>query len=197
VIYTGVATPTEASGLGAFGAFLIAVKERKVNFASLSKAVVHASHASCMIIMIVVCAKVFGYYFTLTQSTQVIVQWVGELHVHRMWIMAFILFGYLVLGCLMDQVAILILTVPIVLPLVKALGFDPVWFGVIVIVMAEVGLVTPPVGLNVFVVARYAKRPLAEIFAGVWPHVVSHLMLLAVMVAFPAIILWLPSKMAP
>jgi hypothetical protein len=93
-------------------------------------------------------------------------------------ILAFILFGYIVLGCLMDQIAILILTVPIVLPLIKALGFDPVWFGVIVIVVAEVGLVTPPVGLNVFVVSRYAKRPLQEIFAGVWPHVFSHLLLL-------------------
>ncbi len=197
VIYAGVATPTEASGLGAFGAFLIALKERKVNRASLTRALVHASHASCMIIMIIVCAKVFGYYFTLTQATQSIVHWVGELHVHRMWIMVIILFGYLVLGCLMDQVAILILTVPIVLPLVKSLGFDPIWFGVVVIVMAEVGLVTPPVGLNVFVVARYAKRPLAEIFGGVWPHVFSHLVLLAFMVAFPAIILWLPSQMSP
>ena len=112
-----------------------------------------------------------------------------------MWVMAIILFGYLILGCLMDQVAILILTVPIVLPLVKSLGFDPVWFGEVVIVMAEVGLVTPPVGLNVFVVARYAKRPLAEIFGGVWPHVFSHLVLLGFMVAFPSIILWLPSKM--
>jgi C4-dicarboxylate transporter DctM subunit len=197
VIYTGVATPTEASGLGAFGAFLIAIKERKVNFKTLSRALVHASHASCMIIMIVVCAKVFGYYFTLTQSTQALVQWVSAMDLHRMVVMTFILLGYLVLGCLMDQIAILILTVPIVLPLVKVLGFDPVWFGVIVIVMAEVGLVTPPVGLNVFVVARYAKRPLAEIFRGVWPHVVSHIVLVAVMVAFPAIVLWLPSKMAP
>lgn len=197
VIYTGIATPTEASGLGAFGAFLIALAERKVDRASLSKALVHAAHASCMIIMIIVCAKVFGYFFTLTQSTQAIVHWVGTLDVSRWVVMAIILFGYLVLGCLMDQVAILILTVPIVLPLVKSLGFDPVWFGVIVIVMAEVGLVTPPVGLNVFVVARYARRPLQEIFAGVWPHVFSHLLLLAVMVAFPAIVLWLPSRMSP
>lgn len=197
VIYTGVATPTEASGLGAFGAFLIALWERKVTRASLAKALVHASHASCMIIMIVVCAKVFGYFFTLTQSTQALVSWVSALDVSRWVVLALIMFGYLVLGCLMDQVAILILTVPIVLPLVKALGFDPVWFGVIVIVMAEVGLVTPPVGLNVFVVARYAKRPLGEIFGGVWPHVLSHLVLLAVMIAFPQIILWLPSKMAP
>lgn len=197
VIYTGVATPTEASGLGAFGAFLIALWERKVTIAGMKRALVHAAHASCMIIMIIVCAKIFGYFFTLTQSTQALVAWVSSLDVSRWVVIAMILFGYLVLGCLMDQVAILILTVPIVLPLVKALGFDPVWFGVIVIVMAEVGLVTPPLGLNVFVVARYAKRPLAEIFGGVWPHVFSHLLLVVVMVAFPQIVLWLPSKMAP
>jgi tripartite ATP-independent transporter DctM subunit len=197
VIYTGIATPTEASGLGAFGAFLLAWREGTVNRASLSKALVHAAHASCMIIMIVVCAKIFGYFLTLTQSTQAIVQWVSSMDLSRWVVLAFILFGYLVLGCLMDQIAILILTVPIVLPLIKALGFDPVWFGVIVIVVAEVGLVTPPVGLNVFVVSRYAKRPLQEIFAGIWPHVFSHLLLLVVLVAFPSIILWLPAQMAP
>jgi C4-dicarboxylate transporter DctM subunit len=197
VIYTGIATPTEASGLGAFGAFLIAIWERKVTRAALAKALVHAVHASCMIIMIIVCAKIFGYFLTMTQSTQAIVSWVGSLGVSPWIVLVIILFGYLVLGCLMDQVAILILTVPVVLPLIKALGFDPVWFGVIVIVVAEVGLVTPPVGLNVFVVARYAKRPLQEIFAGVWPHVFSHLLLLAVLVAFPSIVLWLPQQMAP
>ncbi len=195
VIYTGIATPTEASGLGAFGAFLIVLWERKFTRAGLAKALLHAAHASCMIVMIIVCAKIFGYYFTLTQSTQALVAWVSALEVSRWVILALILFGYLVLGCLMDQVAILILTVPIVLPVIKALGFDPVWFGVIVILMAEVGLVTPPVGLNVFVVARYAKRPLAEIFGGVWPHVFSHLLLVALLVAFPQIILWLPAQM--
>jgi len=197
VIYTGIATPTEASALGAFGAFLIALWERKVTRAALARALVRAAHAGCMIIMIVVCAKIFGYFFTLTQSTQSLVAWVSSLDASRWAILGLILLGYLILGCLMDQVAILILTVPIVLPLVKALGFDPVWFGVIVIVMAEVGLVTPPVGLNVFVVARYAKRPLAEIFRGVWPHVLAHLLLVGVLVAFPQIILWLPSRMAP
>lgn len=197
VIYTGVATPTEASGLGAFGAFVLALWEGKVNRTTLGKALTHAAHASCMIIMIIVCAKVFGYFFTLTQATQNIVAWVGALHVSPWVVMFFILTIFLLLGCVMDQVAILILTIPVVLPLVKSLGFDPVWFGVIVIVVAEVGLVTPPVGLNVFVVSRYAKRPLREIFAGVWPHVFSHLLLLVVLVAFPSIILWLPSKMAP
>lgn len=196
VIYSGVATPTEASGLGAFGAFLIVLWERKFTRAAMAKALLHAAHASCMIIMIIVCAKVFGYFFTLTQSTQALVAWVSALDVSRWFILALIMLGYLILGCLMDQVAILILTVPIVLPVIKALGFDPVWFGVMVILMAEVGLVTPPVGLNVFVVARYAKRPLAEIFGGVWPHVFSHLMLVVTLAAFPQIVLWLPSKMA-
>ena len=119
--------------------------------------------------------------------------WVGSLHIAPMLVIVLILFGYFILGCLMDQVAILILTVPVVLPLIKALGFDPVWFGVIVIVMAEVGMVTPPVGLNCFVVARYTQRPLAEIFHGVYPHVVAHIFAIALMVAFPKIILWLPS----
>jgi len=197
VIYTGIATPTEAAGLGAFGAFVLALAARRVDRKTLMRALVNAGHASCMIIMIVVCAKVFGYFFTLTQATQTIVQWVGALDLSRWVLIALILFGYVLLGCVMDQVAILILTVPIVLPLVKALGFDPVWFGVVVIVVAEVGLVTPPVGLNVFVVSRYARRPLKEVFDGVWPHVFSHLLLLAVLVAFPQIILWLPSRMAP
>ena len=98
----------------------------------------------------------------------------------------------------MDQIAILILTVPVLLPVMTSLGYDPVWFGVIVIVVAEVGLVTPPVGLNVFVVSRYAQRRRShEVFAGVWPHVVGASLLLVVLVRFPQIILWLPSQMGP
>ena len=195
LIYTGVATPTEAAGIGAFGAFILAFHARKVSAASVRHALVKASHTSCMIVMIILGAHIFGYFFTLTQSTQHLVSWISTLHVSAWIIIVFILFGYLVLGCLMDQVAILILTVPVVLPLIKALGYDPVWFGVIVIVMAEVGMVTPPVGLNAFVVARYTGRPLTEIFQGVLPHVIAHVFVVALMLAFPQIILWLPSTM--
>jgi TRAP-type C4-dicarboxylate transport system permease large subunit len=95
----------------------------------------------------------------------------------------------------MDQIAILVLTVPIVLPLIKTLGFDPLWFGVIKIVTAEVGMITPPVGLNCFVVARYSGRPVAEVFHGVFPHFVAHLIAIAILVVWPQIILWLPIKM--
>ena len=195
VIYLGIATPTEAAGLGAFGAFLLAWKAGKLSLASLRSALVDAACASCMIFMIIVGARIFGYFFTLTQTTQQLVAAVGAMQVSPWVIITLILIGYLILGCIMDQIAILILTVPIVLPVIKALGFDPVWFGVIVIVVAEVGLLTPPVGLNVFVVARYTGRPVGEVFAGVWPHVYAHLILIAIMTMFPQIILWLPNKM--
>lgn len=111
--------------------------------------------------------------------------------------LALILVVYLVLGCLLDTVAILLLTIQIVTPIVKTLGFDPVWFGIIVIVLVtcEVGLLTPSVGMNCFVVARYAKRPPAEVIGGAMPHVFAHVLLIALLVAFPQLVLWLPSTM--
>jgi tripartite ATP-independent transporter DctM subunit len=195
IIYLGVATPTEASGMGAFGAFLLAWRSGRLDRKTLMVAAVAAAGTSCMVFMIIMGARVFTFFFTLTQATQQLVAFVGALDVSRYTILATILFGYLVLGCIMDQAAILILTVPVVLPVIKALGFDPVWFGVLVIVIAEVGLLTPPVGLNVFVVSRYTGRPVEEVFAGVWPHVFAHLLLIVLFVIFPQLILWLPSKM--
>jgi tripartite ATP-independent transporter DctM subunit len=194
-IYLGVATPTEASGIGAFGAMLLALWERKLTLPALRTALIDATRTSCMIIMIILGAHIFGYFFTLTQTTQELVRFVGDLNTSRWVIIALILFGYIVLGFFMDQIAILILTVPVVLPVVVALGFDPVWFGVIVIVTAEVGMVTPPMGLNVFVVARYTRRPLGEIFRGVMPHVVAHVIVIFLLTIFPSIVLWLPSTM--
>jgi C4-dicarboxylate transporter DctM subunit len=148
-----------------------------------------------MIFMIILGAKVFGYFITLTQTTQSLVAAVSTLNLPPWVVLVFVLALYFILGCIMDQIAILILTVPILLPIMLSLGYDPVWFGVIVIVMAEIGLVTPPLGLNVFVVSKYANRPLEEVFAGIWPHVVAHLVAVALMCFFPQIILWLPSKM--
>lgn len=195
VIYLGVATPTEASGLGAFGAFVLALWQRRLTFASTMKALTAAAGTTAMILLIILGAKIFGYFFTLTQTTQGLVSFISALPVNRWVILVLILCIYFVLGCIVDQVAILILTVPVILPVMVALGYDPVWFGVIVILMAEIGLVTPPLGLNVFVVAKYTGRPLEEIFAGVWPHVWAHLIAVALMCIFPQIILWLPSKM--
>jgi tripartite ATP-independent transporter DctM subunit len=194
-IYLGVATPTEASAFGAFGAFVLAIAKRKITPTSLYRTLLRASHGTCMIVMILVGASIFGYFFTLTHVTQDLVAWVGSLPTSRWVIITLILCGYIVLGSFMDQIAILVLTVPIVIPLIKTLGFDPIWFGVIKIVTAEVGMITPPVGLNCFIVARYANRPVAEVFHGTFPHFIAHLIVIAILVAFPSIILWLPSQM--
>lgn len=194
-IYLGIATPTEASAFGAFGALVLALLKGRITPVTLHRTLLRACHSTCMIIMILVGASLFGYFFTLTQVTQDLVVWVGALPVSRWVIIALILCGYIVLGSFMDQIAILVLTVPVVLPLVKTLGFDPIWFGVVKIVTAEVGMITPPVGLNCFIVARCANRPVAEVFHGTWPHFVAHLIAIAVLVAFPDIVLWLPSHM--
>ncbi|MDK3020204.1 TRAP transporter large permease [Pseudodonghicola flavimaris] len=194
-IYSGIATPTEAAGIGAFFAMLIAAWERQLSFANAWSALRSAAHTTCMILFIILGAHVFGYFFTLTRVTNDLANWVGMLETSRWVILFVILLGYLILGFFMDQIAILILTVPVVLPLVYQLGFDPVWFGVLIVVTAEVGMVTPPMGMNVFVVARYTRRPLGEIFRGVMPHVWAHLIVIALLAAFPGLILWLPTTM--
>ncbi|KZD07967.1 TRAP transporter large permease [Oceanibaculum pacificum] len=195
VIYLGVATPTEAAGLGAFGAFVLAIRSGRLTWSNGYKAVVNAAHTTCMIVTIIMGAHVFGYFFTITQVTPTIVSAIGNADFSPGLVLALIIVVYLILGCFMDQVAILILTVPVTLPVVMALGYDPVWFGIIVIVAAEVGMVTPPLGLNVFVVSRYTGRPVGEVFRGVAPHVLTHLILLAILASFPEIILWFPSTM--
>ncbi|HLS17800.1 MAG TPA: TRAP transporter large permease [Paenalcaligenes sp.] len=194
-IYSGLATPTEASGVGAFVAMLLALKEGRLSFRALVHALRKTAHTTAMILLIILAAHIFGYYFTLERVTNDLITWVGQLDMPPIAIMAVILVGYVILGFFMDQVAILILTVPVVLPLVVSLGFDPVWFGVVVVVTAEVGMVTPPLGMNVFVVARYTKMPLNELFVGVMPHVWVHLLVIALLVLFPQLILWLPSTM--
>ncbi|SHL94496.1 TRAP transporter, DctM subunit [Paracoccus solventivorans] len=194
-IYSGMATPTEAAGMGAFVAMAIAMWERKLTLAGLWHALRSTAQTSCMILFIILGAHVFGYFLTLSRVTNDLSMWVGGLDMSPTMIMIIILIGYIILGFFMDQVAILILTVPVMLPIVIQLGYDPVWFGVIVVVTAEVGMVTPPMGMNVFVVARYTRRPLGELFRGVMPHVWAHLIVIGLMLAFPALILWLPSTM--
>lgn len=192
-IYTGITTPTEASALGALGATIIFfLRGHRGEF---FRAVARATRTTCMIALILIGAHIFGTFFALTQVTQGLIAWVGDLAVAP-WVIAVVLIAiYLVLGAFMDQVAILVLTVPVVVPLVGSLGFDQIWFGVIIIVTAELGMVTPPVGLNCFVVSKYAERPLGEVFAGIVPHVIAHFFIIAILLAFPILTLWLPNQM--
>lgn len=194
-IYSGLATPVEASALGAMGAMLLALTYGRLNFTTLRSAALNTCVTSAMIGLIVVCAQVFGYFLTMTGATQGLVDWVGTMDVSRYVVLAFLVLLYLVLGCFLDQLSILILTVPVVLPVVTKLGFDPIWFGIIVILLAEVGMVTPPVGMNVFVVSRTVGMPVGRVFTGVFPHVIAHLILILFLILFPEVVLWLPSQM--
>lgn len=193
LIYTGIATPVEASGLGAFGALLIAVKSGNLTQSRFVEALFNTCSISAMIGLIIVCAHIFGYFITFTGITRDMVAWAGSLDVSPYVILAVIVVLYLVLGLFLDLISILILTVPVVLPLVISLGFDPLWFGIIVILLAEIGIVTPPVGINVFVVSKSANIPVEKIFSGVMVYVLSLLVLVFLLIVFPDLVLWLPS----
>jgi len=194
-IYFGFATPTEASSLGALGAMLLCLLMRRLTLSNLLAALARTAAITCMIFLMILGAKIFGYFISLSRMTHDLLQFIGGLEVPGIYILALILIVYFLLGFFMDQIAILVLTVPVTLPVVVSLGHDPVWFGVVIIVIAELGLVTPPFGLNVFVVSKYTGRRAGEIFAGVAPHLVAHIAVVVLLVAYPALVLWLPSQM--
>jgi tripartite ATP-independent transporter DctM subunit len=194
VIYSGVATPTEASAFGASGAFFLALF-RGAGKKKIVDALIMTAQASSMIAFIVLAALIFSYFMTVTQTTQNMISYVVGTGMPSWCILILVLFLYLVLGCFMDLVAMLILTVPVLHPLMVQLGYDPIWFAVIVIVMGEVGMVTPPLGMNVFVISKYTGIPVKDVFEGSVPHVIAHLIAVAILAFFPQIVLWLPYSM--
>lgn len=194
-IYAGLVTPTEAGAVGAFLAFLIALSMRTLNTQKVFQALSGTVRSTAMILTIVIGAMIFGYFLTITQFTQNLILYVQSLEISRWVIFAFVIILYLILGFFLDQIAILILTLPITFPLVTSLGFDPIWFGIIVTKTAEIGLVTPPVGMNVFVAAGAAGVRTAEAFKGVFWFVITDLMILLILILFPGLSTWLPSMM--
>ena len=145
---------------------------------------------------ILIGALIFGYFLTITQTPQKLTEFLTGLGLGPYGVLVLIMLMYLVLGCIMDAMAMIILTVPIVFPVIKALGFDPIWFGVIIVMTVELGLIHPPVGMNVFVIKSVIKDvKLSTVFYGVMPFVLTDILRLAILIAFPIIALWLPSHM--
>jgi C4-dicarboxylate transporter, DctM subunit len=194
-MYSGLATPTEAAALGAFGALVIPIVLGRMSRQDFFAAVVAAMKSTTMIFTIIIGAMIFGYFLTITESTQHLISYIGELPVSRWFIMIAIVIVYLILGCVMDQVAIILVTLPMVFPLIVHLGFDPIWFGVICTKTAEIGMATPPVGMNAFVVSATTKVPLDEVFRGTWPLIATDVVSLILLLAFPLLSTWLPSTM--
>ena len=155
-----------------------------------------ATRTAAAVFTVLIGAILFGYFLTVTQTPQNVTAFITGLGLGRYGVLAVIMLMYLVLGCLMDAMAMIILTVPIIFPVITSLGFDPVWFGVIIVMTVELGLIHPPVGMNVFVIKTVVKDvSFSTIFLGVIPFVLTDITRLVVLIVFPAIALWLPGRM--
>lgn len=195
-IYGGVFSPTEAAGVGAFGAFLIAVIRRRLPLRTLGYCLVQTLRTTGAVFTILIGAILFGYFLAVTQVPQNLAEYISGLPIGKYGILAVILLVYLFLGCILDALAMVILTVPIVYPIIIQLGFDPIWFGIIVVMTVELGLITPPLGMNVFVInSAVGDTSLTAIFKGVAPFVLSDVIRLILLIIFPAIVLFLPGTM--
>ncbi len=195
-LYGGLFTPTEAGGMGAGGAFLIGVLRGRLSRADIRSSLLQATRTAAAVFTVLIGALLFGYFLTITQTPQKVTEFLTGLGVGRYGVLALIMLMYLVLGCLMDAMAMIILTVPIIFPVIKSLGFDPIWFGVIIVMTVELGLIHPPVGMNVFVIKSVIKDvKFSTIFVGVLPFIVTDLIRLVILIAFPIIALYLPTRM--
>ncbi|SHJ79712.1 TRAP transporter large permease [Desulfofundulus thermosubterraneus] len=194
-LYTGIGTPTEAAAIGAFGAAVIALTTRRIDLKGLYNAALQTAKITTMIFTIIIGAMVVGYFFTLTQTAQNLIAFIGTLSIPHWFIIGLLVILYLILGCMMDQIAILLLTLPLTFPLVVSMGYDPIWFGVIVTKLAEVGLVTPPVGMNAYVVSATIRVPLEQVFKGTGVMLMFEFITLCLLLAFPIITTWIPSLM--
>jgi len=195
-LYGGFFTPTEAGGVGATGAFLLGLARKRLNRKLIREALLSATRTAAAVFTVLIGALLFGYFLTITQSPQKLTEFLLSLGLGPYGVLTLIMLMYLVLGCLMDAMAMIILTVPIIFPVIQHLGFDPIWFGIIIVMTVELGLIHPPVGMVVFVVKSVVKDvSFTTIFKGVLPFVATDILRLVILIAFPAITLWLPSKM--
>lgn len=194
-VFFGITTATEAAAVGALGALGLMVVYRKATWKNIRESLVGTVTSSAMIMVIIVGAHVFGHFLAESRVTPAVVEAVGAWEVSPVLIMLGVVFVYLVLGFFMDQMAIIALTVPVTLPLVEALGYDPIWFGIVVILVAEIGLVTPPLGLNAFVTARASRIPLETVFLGTVPFIIGMLVVVALVFVFPQLALFVPEMM--
>jgi tripartite ATP-independent transporter DctM subunit len=195
-IYGGLFTPTEAGAMGATVLFLVAIIKRKLNRQNLVDALLEAVRISVMVLFLVAGANVFSYFLALSTIPMKVAGWAAALEVSPYLIHTIIIIIYLFLGCFLDAISMMVLTMPVIYPVILALGFNPIWFGVIAVLMMEAGLITPPMGLNIFTVAGVAKDvPIETIFRGVAPFLLSIFAIVILITIFPKIALFLPNMM--
>lgn len=195
-IYAGVFTPTEASAIGALGAFIFVILKGQLTFKNMSNALTETAFTTAMAFIIIIGANIFGIFMAVTTIPMTIAGTIEGMGLSKYAVLAVIVIIYMILGCFMEGLAMLVLTLPIFYPLIIGLGFDPIWFGVVVVVLIEMGLITPPVGVNVFVVSGVAKEiPMHIIFRGIIPFWLAMIVCVIILSFFPQIALILPNLM--
>lgn len=182
--------------MGAGGALILGIVRGRLSVAKVKSALIDATQVTATIFTILIGAMLFGYFLALTQAPQAATDFLTTLGIGPYGVLALIMIAYLLLGCVMDEMAMIVLTLPIVFPVITALGFDPIWFGIIMVVVVELGIIGPPIGINLFVIQSVVKDiTLPEIFSGVAPFFITDILRLIILIAFPIISLLLPSLM--
>ena len=192
-IYTGWFSPTEAAGIASFAAIVIAFATRQLTMKGLVDCVMETLRTTAMLMFVIMGAWIFAYFVVQTQLPKALIEIVDYLDLAPWAVIMVILIFYIILGCVLDAVAIILVTVPVFLPVVVSLGYDTVWYGILMVVMVEIGLITPPVGLNIFVIrAQLPDIALTTVFRGIVPFLAADAVLIALLMIFPQIALWLP-----
>lgn len=195
-IYGGFFTATEGAGMGAMGAFLFALARRALSWKKLLDVLVESARTTAMLFTLLIAATIFANFVNFTSMPMELKEWITHLGLSPIMIVGAMMVIYILLGTVMEELTMVLLTIPLFFPIVVELGFDPVWFGVLIVMVIQIGLISPPVGMNLFVInTLLPKVGLGNIFRGVWPQVVVLVITLAILLAFPGISLWLPSMM--
>jgi len=193
-LFLGWFSPTQAGAIGAGGALLIGLIRRQLTWKVFFDAGRDGLRTGCMVLVIITGAVIFGHFMAISTTPFILADWIGGLPIHPMAVMAILIFIYFLGGFFMDSMALIVVTIPIFFPIVLELGFDPIWFGVIIVLTAEMGVITPPVGVNVFVIKGIAPEvPLETIFKGIFPFLAALIIVTIILVIFPQIATFLPS----
>lgn len=193
-LFFGWFSPTQAGAIGASGALLLGLMQQELTWKGFLESGMDGLKTACMVLFIIAGATVFGHFMALSNIPFVLADWAANLPIHPIAVMGVIIFIYFIGGFFMDSMAMIVVTLPIFYPVVRKLGFDPIWFGVIIVLIAEMGVITPPVGVNVFVIKGIAPEiPIQVIFRGIMPYLVGLLLLTALLMIFPQITKILPS----
>jgi tripartite ATP-independent transporter DctM subunit len=195
-LYFGVFTPTQGGGIGALGALVIGLLRREINLKNFFEATKEALLASCMVLTIIGCAIIFGHFLAMSNVPSLLKEWIVSLNLPPVGVFLIIVAIYVIGGCFIDALPLILLTIPLFYPIVVDVGYNPIWFGVVIVLLVGIGLLTPPVGVNVYVVKGIVPEvPLQTIFKGTYLFILALIFEIFLLLVFPEIAVWLPSLM--